>query len=256
MDNRIDMLPLRADATTTRLPIVTLLLIAANVFVFAALQPHRELGQEQYFLEHAAIPCEIHQRSPLTEGERATERCGEHFKDPGEEVELFPTKNLPASVLWSMFLQVGIWHVLINMWFLWVFGRSVEGHFGAIWFLFAYLVFGAAADALYYALNATSTIPVVGASGAIAGVLGAYFVLWPRARVISLLGWIILPVATWIWVAVWFGLQFIPSDTGVAYQAHLGGFAAGVAIAWILRMIFGPPRAPVGYGGEVSGPRY
>ncbi len=250
------MLPLRADATTVRLPIVTLLLIAANVFVFATLQPHRDLGQEQYFLEHAAIPCEIHQGSPLTQGEFETGRCKENFKDPLDEQELFPTKNLPASVLWSMFLQVEIWHVLINMWFLWVFGRSVEGHFGAVWFLLAYLVFGVAANAFYYALNTESTIPLVGASGAVAGVVGAYFVLWPRARIISLLGWLVVPIAGWIWLAVWFGLQFIPTDNEVAYQAHLGGFAAGVAIAWLLRMIFGPPRAPVGYGGAVDQPRY
>lgn len=250
------MLPLRADATNLRLPIVTLLLIAANVFVFVALQPHREVGQEQYFLEHAAIPCEIDQRSPLTQREFKTQSCRETSRDSVDEDLRFPDKNLAASVLWSMFLHVGIWHVLVNMWFLWVFGRSLEGHLGAIWFLLAYLAFGVAAYALYYAYNTTSTVPVVGASGAVAGVLGAYFVFWPRARVVSLLGWIIVALPAWIWLVAWFGLQFIPRDSTVAYQAHVGGFAAGAFIALTIRVLFGPPRAPAGYGGDIEGQRY
>jgi membrane associated rhomboid family serine protease len=240
------MLPLRADATTGRIPIVTLVVIALSILVFVVFQPRGELNREQYFLEKATIPCELDQGSPLTQAELETRVCGPH-PDAGRagRTELYPDKNIWAGLGWTMFLHVDVWHLLANMWFLWIFGRSLEGHLGPLWFLVAYAFFGTVSSAAFVALNPDVVATLVGASGAVAGVLGAYFVLWPRARVVSLLGWIVVPVPAVFWLAAWAALQFTPLFDDAAWEAHLGGLAAGVVVAIVLRVVLGPPRDPV-----------
>jgi membrane associated rhomboid family serine protease len=134
-----------------------------------------------------------------------------------------------------MFLHGGAAHVLFNMWFLWIFGNNVEEAFGHFGYLLMYLLGGIAATLTYVVVNPASTVPLVGASGAIAAVLGAYAVLFPGHRVLSLLGWLILPIPAAVFLGFWFIAQFGLGGTNVAWEAHAGGFAFGFAVALLMR---------------------
>ena len=148
-----------------------------------------------------------------------------------------------GTVASSMFLHGGVAHVLGNCWFLWVFGRTLEDRLGSVGYLLLYLATGVAAAAAQVAVEPGSTVPMVGASGAISGVLGAYLVFFPRSWVVSLVPWIvpILPIPAVVFLLLWFFVQaysgvgaFMAGATGqggVAWFAHAGGFIAGAALA-------------------------
>ena len=149
------------------------------------------------------------------------------------------------TVLSHMFLHGGVLHLLGNMWFLWIFGGNVEYRLGSFRYLLFYVVVGMAAATAQVAVGPMSALPMVGASGAISGVLGAYLVLFPTAFVWSLVPWVVpvLPVPAVVFLVLWFCLQAFngvgtllngtAADGGVAWWAHAGGFVAGVAmILW------------------------
>jgi len=147
-----------------------------------------------------------------------------------------------ATPLTSMFLHGGWGHLLSNALFLWVFGNNIEDSMGRARFVVFYLLCGFAADAAQVALDPSSPIPVVGASGAISGVMGAYLVLYPRVRVNMLFIFVIIvriiPLPAWLVLLYWFGLQILSAvmelgsaaSSGVAFMAHIGGFVAGAAL--------------------------
>ena len=150
----------------------------------------------------------------------------------------------------SMFLHGGWIHLIGNMWVLWIFGDNIEDHVGHFGYLVFYIVSGLAGSLLHIALNPNSTVPSVGASGAIAGVMGAYFLLYPSARVLTLVPLIIIFTFVWLpaWIVLgyWFVLQFLSgaataiaysSSTrggGVAFWAHVGGVVAGIVMIKLL----------------------
>jgi membrane associated rhomboid family serine protease len=225
-------LPLRDDNPRTRFPAVTLLLIAANVVAFLFELSLNARGQKLLTLEAGAIPFEIVHR-----------------------VDIHPRNLLPVpgSIWTSMFLHGGWMHLIGNMWFLWVFGDNVEEAMGSIrYLLFYFLVGTVGALAQCYSMP-NSTEPMIGASGAIAGVLGGYLMLYPRARIATLVMipflWPVVPVPAWIFLSGWFLVQFaVPSGSGVAWMAHVGGFLAGLGTVRLLAHTRrGPPAAPVEY---------
>jgi membrane associated rhomboid family serine protease len=210
---------------------MTLLLIAASLFVFFFVQNQSGPAEQQEFLyRRAAIGCEITSFEPLSPEEILTGVCS---ADPGEPV--FPDKSPLISVLTSMFLHGSIGHVLFNMWFLWIFGNNVEEAYGRFRYLLMYVIGGIAATLAFVALNPSSTVPLVGASGAIAAVLGAYAVLFPGHRVLSLLGWFVVPIPAAIFLGLWFFAQFGLGGTNVAWEAHAGGFVFGFALTLLYR---------------------
>jgi membrane associated rhomboid family serine protease len=152
-----------------------------------------------------------------------------------------------------MFLHGGWMHVIGNMWFLWVFGDNVEDRFGHDKFFLFYVACGLGAGLIHTAFNWGSSVPTVGASGAISGVMGAYFVMFPRSKVVTLVPlivfWFTVQVPAMFFVGYWILLQFvgglgamsIHSQGGVAWWAHIGGFAVGFLLAKLLR-----PRHIVG----------
>ena len=252
------MLPLKDDNPTTRPPIVTVLVIAACVAVYFFVQPSgsasitgRNANDDAAFtVEHAAIPCEIVQGHPLTINELEatyqrgnTDACAKNDASP----EGFPNKSIYFALLLSMFLHAGLLHLGGNMLYLWVFGNNVEDRMGLVPFVAFYLLGGLAATFAHVALDPNSTVPVIGASGAIAAVMGAYLVLYPRARVhTAIIFGIILfrPIPAWVVLGFWFLSQFIVDPTsGVAWAAHVGGFVFGVVVALILRAVGGKPQA-------------
>lgn len=157
-----------------------------------------------------------------------------------------------VTLLTSMFMHGGVMHLIGNLWFLYIFGDNVEDNMGSGRFVVFYLLSGAAAAASQVYLDPSSTVPMIGASGAIAGVLAAYLVLFPRARVVTLIPififiqWAEIPAV--VFIALWFALQIFSGvgvlaqggGAGVAYWAHIGGFVAGLVLVMLLRK----PRLP------------
>lgn len=245
-----------------RTPWVTFALVAVNVVVLL-LTPGSQssvtgttgtaqlCGQQAFYDRYAAIPRELTTDRQL--GQVAT---GQPGPSPNTCYVSRPAYDkIPAlSVLFSMFIHAGWLHLLGNMLFLVIFGNNVEDRFRKIPFLLFYVLCGYVAAYGFAFANHTSAQPLVGASGAIAGVLGAYLVLYPRARVWSLLPFLFfIPVSipAWLVLGSWFVLQWLysagyaASGTGaVAYLAHILGFGAGAVIGLLVRARSGPPSYP------------
>jgi len=212
------MLPLRDNVPTRSRPLVTYALIVANVLVWVLYQLPDLNGSVDELAYH---PCEVNE-SCATVGE-----------------------SWPLTSLTSMFMH-GSWaHLLGNMLFLWIFGNNVEDALGKARYLVFYLAGGFAATAaqtfvtLAYASDAEATIPNVGASGAVSAVLGAYLILLPRARVLTLIFFVLREVPAILFLGVWFGFQLLEGSSsvaspqeggGVAFFAHIGGFVFGMLL--------------------------
>ena len=217
------MIPLRAQSPARRLPVVTITLIGVNVavFVFELLLPRWGLTLDGFFSRAGMVPYELAHR-----------------------VDIPPSDLVPwwATPLTSMFMHGGWFHLIFNMLYLWIFGTSVEDLMGRARFVAFYLLCGLTAAFTQVAVDVESTVPVIGASGAVAGVLGAYIVTWPRERVVTVLVLgVFFPVVqmpAWILLGVWFLLQAVQGalslggETDVAYFAPIGGFAAGMLLVW------------------------
>jgi membrane associated rhomboid family serine protease len=173
-----------------------------------------------------------------------------HEQSPASIPPPEPIDAVPwfATIFTSMFMHGGFLHIFFNMLFLWIFGNNVEDAMGRVRFLFFYLLGGAAAVYGQAALDPSSTVPTIGASGAVAAVLGAYLVLLPRARVVSLVFLLfvitVVEVPAYVILGIWFLLQFLPAigqvsaqdvaGGGVAYFAHVAGFLFGLAVVRLL----------------------
>jgi membrane associated rhomboid family serine protease len=225
------LFPLR-DINPTRItPIVTVVLIAANLVVFFLIQGRGTLEEQRDLVyERAAISCEVTTGAPLGLEEIASDVCLAGAQDP-----FFPDKNVWLALVTSMFLHGSIGHVLFNMWFLWIFGNNVEEAYGHIGYLLVYLVGGLAATGVYIVMNPQATVPLVGASGAIAVAMGAYTVLFPGHRILSFVGWFLVPIPAALFLIFWFVAQFGLGGTGTAWEAHAGGFAFGALVSLLLR---------------------
>jgi membrane associated rhomboid family serine protease len=216
------MFPIGDDNTQERtFPVVTYVLIALNVLFFLV-----ELsGGDQFIKQWAFIPARF-SAAPA---------------------------SAAITILTSMFMHGGWMHLFGNMLFLWIFGDNVEDRFGHVQFLFFYLLVGLAATLAQFALAPHSTLPNVGASGAIAGVLGAYILMFPQSRVNVLFGRQIVAMPAIIVLGMWIALQLFSgmgsiahtNETadagGVAYMAHIGGFFAGFLLTFLFRGAMRPP---------------
>jgi membrane associated rhomboid family serine protease len=223
--------PIRDVNPTSIKPVVTLALIAACAYVFFFVQNHPTQAEtEEFLFRRAVISCEVTTGSPLSAQEIVEQTCSESVDTP-----YFPEKDPRLAALTSMFLHGGLAHLVFNMWFLWIFGNNVEEAFGHLGYLLMYILGGLAATMTFVFTNPTSTVPLVGASGAIAAVLGAYAILFPGHRVLTLVGWIPLPLPAALFLGVWFILQFGLGGTNVAWEAHAGGFVFGAALTLLIR---------------------
>jgi membrane associated rhomboid family serine protease len=256
------MIPIKDYNPTRRPAIVTLIIIGINVAVYFLVQPaghatffargSDQSTQEVFFdLRHAAIPCEVTQGRPLTDGEIVRTyqdgdqtACETHPTTP----EHYPNKNVYVAILYSMFLHGSLLHIGGNMLFLWVFGNNIEDRMGPGWYAIFYLVGGFVAAMAHILAQPMSTVPVIGASGAIAAVMGAYLVLFPNVRIRTLIFAIIVffvdVSAKWL-LLFWLATQFfINPNEGVAWVAHVGGFVFGAIVAFLLRGRLRPTPAP------------
>jgi rhomboid family protein len=252
------VLPLHDDNPVHRPPVVTWAIIVACVAAYLFWQPSPFSDDQEdleFNLRHAAIPCEVTQGRPLTVDEIvATFRAGDDeacgVGSPAAP-ELDPDKNVWLAVLVSIFLHGSLLHLGGNMLFLWVFGNNVEDRLGHVLFLLFYLTGGVVATFGHILFGPDSTVPVVGASGAIAAVMGTYLVLFPNARVRTAVIFFFITLvdipAKWV-LGVWFLLQFFTDPGGgVAWLAHVVGFIFGAGIGLVVRAsgLGGPPTPAV-----------
>src|SRR5579864_4873812 len=202
-------------------PIINIMLILTNVVVFVyqmTLPPH---SFKAFMTANATIP------------QRIPEWFSGHVS--------FDVAFLP--LLTSMFLHSGIAHIAGNMLFLWIFGDNVEDFFGHLTYLFFYLVCGIGSGLLHVFFNLGSALPALGASGAISGVMGAYLILYPRSRILTLVFIFLVPIPAVIILGWWFVLQFLAGISslgmvptgGVAVWAHVGGFLLGLLLTMMAR---------------------
>jgi len=211
------MFPIRDSVPSRHPPLATWALIGFNVFVFVLEARMPEARLERVFHVLGLVPAYV------------TGQAG-----PAGWVRVGP-------LLTSMFLHAGWLHIFGNMWTLWIFGDNVEDRMGPVRFLVFYLLCGVAAGAVHVWVHPGSTVPTVGASGAIAGVMGAYFVMFPRARIVLLFPVFFLPVffsvPAVLYIGLWMYSQVLSgvltlgapeAAAGVAWWAHIGGFAAGL----------------------------
>jgi membrane associated rhomboid family serine protease len=242
------MLPLRDNNPTRSFPWMTILLIAANIYVYFQQMRFGPAFDSTYSLIPRDITSGQDFVGVLTVGHGATTFTpGIPHALSGNQVLLLPPPH-PSwlTIFTAMFMHAGLLHIGGNMLVLWIFGNNVEDSLGKIRFLAFYLVCGVAAAIAQIAMAPTSLIPTLGASGAIAGVMAAYLVLYPHAKVLSLIFLGIIAFireisAFWV-IAVWIVLQIIPginslnspAQGGVAYFAHIGGFAMGLVLILLL----------------------
>ena len=218
------MFPIRDHNPSGRTPYVTYALLAANILIFLSYTPL--MGDDralyQFFGTWGIVPARI--------------SYGDGY----------------YTFLTSMFLHAGFMHLAGNMLFLFIFGDNLEDEMGHLPFLAFYLACGLGAGLIHVATGPVSVVPTVGASGAIAGVLGGYLLLFPKAKVDVLIIFIIFfrifPLPAWIMLGLWFGMQLLgsiasnPDSGGVAYWAHTGGFAVGLVLTLPLFLRLGGPR--------------
>jgi membrane associated rhomboid family serine protease len=247
------VLPLRDDNPVRHPPVVTWLIIGACLLAYFVWQPSPfsdDTDDLEFSLRHAAIPCEITQARPLTDDEViATFRFGDDEAcgaGAATSPEFDPGKNVWLAVVVSLFLHASLLHIGGNLLFLWVFGNNVEDTLGKIGFAAFYLAGGIVAAGAHVLVNPDSTVPVVGASGAIAAVMGAYLVLFPDAPIRTVVIFYLIFIrdisAKWL-LGFWFVSQFfINPNAGVAWVAHVGGFLFGALVALVLREQLRPPR--------------
>jgi membrane associated rhomboid family serine protease len=217
------MLPIKDDQPRSSAPFITYFLIGLNLFVFlfeSTLRP-RELNQ--FVFQFALVP---------------------------QHLTAWMSGSLPAAyaffpLLSSMFLHAGWMHVIFNMWGLAIFGDNVEDRLGHFKYLVFYLACGLGAGVTHLVFNFGSRVPTVGASGAIAGVMGAYFLLFPGARVLTWWGFFVFWLPAWLVLGYWFVVNFLSGAAtsfatgadgagGVAFWAHVGGFLSGVVLVKLM----------------------
>lgn len=218
------MIPIRDDAPRFSTPYVTYFLLALNIIVFLFEVTLAPQVRQVFIFQFGVIPANI---TGVLAGQAT-----------------LPVEAALLPILTSMFLHGSWLHLIANMWALWIFGDNVEDHLGHFPYLVLYLATGVAANVVHTIFNLNSTIPSVGASGAIAGVMGAYFVLYPAARVLTLVPFFFVFfvwLPAWVVLGYWFVAQFLSgaataiaatsrTSGGIAFWAHVGGFVSGVLL--------------------------
>jgi len=220
-----NMIPLNDSTRSSTFPIINISIILINALAFfyeLSLGPQ----QQELFQNYALIPAKFFNLIAA---------------NPGNVFEIV------VPVFTSIFLHAGWMHIIGNMWFLWIFGDNVEDSMGHGRYLLFYLLVGVGASMVHALLNADSTLPTVGASGAISGVMGAYMVLYPRGRVLTLIPIFFLltvNIPAFVFILIWIGLQVVQGLVslgvsanvgGVAWWAHIGGFFVGMFLIFLFR---------------------
>lgn len=218
------MIPIRDTQPSMSFPVVTYMLMGINLWVFIV-QMNTGFDNEAFFYAYGLVPAK--------------------YTVPGV-ARYFSFANQIYSFFSYMFLHGGMLHFIGNMWTLYIFGDNVEEHFGSLRFLGFYLLCGILSGSVHFFSNFFSAVPTIGASGAIAGVMGAYFLLFPKSRILTVIPIIIIPffveIPAFIFLGIWFLMQFLNAagsgaGSGIAWWAHIGGFIAGMMLVQFNRKL-------------------
>ena len=246
------MIPFRDNIPSRTAPVLTVVLIAINAVVFLHEFTMREPERERFIYRWGVIPLEF---QIIGEGPQPVETPPERLigQRPvlAAEVRVYELEGTLAGAVLplfsSMFLHGSWMHLIGNMWFLWLFGDNVEDRLGRVRYLVLYILSGLVAGLSQVFVNWGDTVPMIGASGAVAGVLGAYMVTYPYARVLAFVPfyyffWPVVELPALVFLGLWFLMQFFQGTAslagapggGVAWWAHVGGFIAGILLMWLL----------------------
>lgn len=219
------MIPIRDTTRSRNYPVVNTLLIATNVLLFFV-QMMQGPRQDEFIFVYGLVPARY-----------SVPEIGAYFTSFQQVLALIS----------FMFLHGGFWHLLGNMWSLYIFGDNVEERLGPFRYLLFYLLSGWASGLFHLFLNWQSPVPTIGASGAIAGVMGAYLILFPRSRILTLIPILFIPyfieIPAFFFLGIWFLLQFLGAagsgaqGGGIAWWAHVGGFVAGIILVKVLERV-------------------
>jgi membrane associated rhomboid family serine protease len=235
------LLPIKDYNPTKRTAYITIILICINtaLFLYQAFLSDKPL--EYHVATTAMVPYEVTHLKNIPLGRDMLGRL------------VYRDINPFLSILTSIFMHGSLWHLLGNMLFLWIFGNNIEDYLGKMRFIFFYLACGVGASLIHILFNFNSTVPVIGASGAVSGVMGAYLILYPHAKVRSLVFLFFLitfiDIPAFVFLIVWFIFQFFYAGggSGIAWLAHVGGFLLGVLLIKMMQRrprIRIPPRGP------------
>ncbi len=216
------MLPIKDNNPTHITPYVTYALIALNVVIFLITLALPDGGDAQVKFALGAIPAVIFQ-----------------VKEIAAQDAILPSSVDFLSVITSQFLHAGWWHLIGNMLYLWVFGNNIEDAMGYVRFLIFYLLCGTGAALINAGVEPNSTVPTIGASGAVSGVLGAYLLLYPRAKVLVFAFYMLLPLPAFLVLGLWIVMQIVNlgggGESNIAWWAHVGGFAVGMVLVLLFK---------------------
>lgn len=280
------LIPIKDRNPTRTFPYVTISLIILNVFIFVFESPFAdERVTVNVLYRFAFIPSLFRSQFDEAKYDRAWDKLKEDFMnrpmrgrglfawfqearerkallDDLEKIEQSRRRLEPLTLFTCLFLHGSLWHLLGNMLFLWVFGNNIEDAAGHLKFLLFYLLCGAGSSLAHMAVNTSSLIPTVGASGAISGVMGAYMILFPLVRVVTIIPifyflWYPIELPAFLYLGYWLLIQLVlglpslmmPGLGGVAWFAHIGGFFAGV----LLIAVFKKRGVPTAIGEQIFG---
>ena len=219
-------------------PIISRIFMFATVGVFLLIQPKNQIELFNFFYQYSAIPCELVNFSPISESQFYNNDC---FNNQSSSI--FPEKNLLLSVISANFFHANFIHILGNLWSFWIFGNNVEDKLGKFRFIIFLIFIGIISISVHTYLNQDSLIPIVGASGIVSGLMGAYVFMFPNARLLVLVPFGFLfptTIKAKFFMVFWFLSQILISisDQNISWEAHVGGFVFG----YLLLRIFNNKR--------------
>ena len=219
-------------------PVISRVFMISTVLVFILIQPKNQIELINFFYQYSAIPCELVNFAPLSESQFYNNSC---FYDQFKVI--FPSKNLYLSVIFANFLHANFLHILGNLWSFWIFGNNVEDKLGKVKYLFFLLFIGVISIVSHTFLNQESLVPIVGASGIVSGLMGAYVYMFPNARLLVLVPFGFLfptTIKAKFFMIFWFISQIFIAlgDQNISWEAHVGGFIFG----YLLLRLFSKKR--------------
>ena len=228
------MIPISDINPAKNSPVISRLFMFITIGVFLLVQPKNQIDLINFFYQYSAIPCELVTFSPLSESQFYSNDCLNNTKAP-----IFQNKNLVLSIVFANFFHANFIHILGNLWSFWIFGNNVEDKLGKVRFTIFIIFIGFLSIAVHIYLNQNSLTPIVGASGIVSGLMGAYVYMFPNARLLVLVPFGFLfptTIKAKFFMIFWFLSQILISitDQNISWEAHVGGFVFGYLLLRII----------------------
>ena len=232
------MIPISDINPARNTPVISRIFMFTAIIVYILIQPNNQIELFNFFYQYSAIPCELVNFNPISEIQFYENNC---FSNKSQSI--FPEKNLFLSMIYANFFHANFLHILGNLWSFWIFGNNVEDKLGKVGFTIFLILIGIISISVHIFLNQDSLIPIVGASGIVSGLMGAYVFMFPNARLLVLVPFgFIFPttIKAKFFMIFWFISQILISisDQNVSWEAHVGGFIFG----YLLLRIFNNKR--------------